>query len=95
MGNALKWAQNQANYSDDVADWAIATNRALGSLRDSLVRAIGSGALTISAGNGVSRTFRIVAELQSALATIDALIAKSTRSGPRISTIRVSSSSGW
>ncbi|MEI7608521.1 MAG: hypothetical protein WCJ64_14180 [Rhodospirillaceae bacterium] len=95
MSNALLWARNEANFTDSVADWSIATNMALPSLRDALVRAIGSGALTISTGNGVSRTFRSVAELQSALSTINALIAKSSRSGPRISTLRVSSSSGW
>ena len=94
MGNALRNARTNAAFYDDLAQWATASNLALGELRDSLIRAIGSGSLSVSAG-GVSRTFRSVAELQSALSTIDTLIRKSTRSGPRVSTIRITSSSGW
>ena len=66
----------------------------LQSYRDGLMKALGTGTLSVSAG-GVSRSFRSVAELQSAINTIDAEIRKVSRGGPRISTIRVASDKGW
>lgn len=66
----------------------------LNAYRDGLVKAMGTGTLLVEAG-GVRRQFRTVAELQQAIAGIDAEIAKVSRGGQRISTIRISSEKGW
>ncbi len=66
----------------------------LQSYRDGLIKALGTGTLSVSAG-GVSRSFRSVAELQQAISTIDAEMRKVSRGSTRISTIRVASDKGW
>jgi len=61
-------------------------------MRAALVKGLGSPTLTVTAG-GVSRQFRSVAEIRSAIATIDQEI-KSAGGGQRVSLIRINSSKG-
>jgi len=70
----------------------MATAAELQSYRDALVKAVGSGTLTVEAG-GVKRTFRSVGELRSAIATIDAEL-RTAGGTQRVSMIRISSSKG-
>lgn len=87
-------AQTAAERHGTAANWAALTAYQLPAWRYALVAALASGSLTVSAG-GATRTFRSIAELQSALTSIDAEIGRTARSGPRIRTITVSSASGW
>ena len=94
MTGTIAALKAQAEWSDAPADWAALTAARLPMLRDALVVALGSGSLVVSAA-GVSRSFRSIAEIKSALATVDAEILKSQRSGQPVRTIRVASDKGW
>ncbi|MBI1207634.1 MAG: hypothetical protein GC191_10150 [Azospirillum sp.] len=63
----------------------------LNAYRDGLLKAIGTGSLSVTAG-GIARTFRSISELRAALATIDREIA--SVNSARVRVIRVSSSKG-
>ena len=94
MSETVAALKAQALWTNDASDWAALTAAQLPSFRNALIVALGSGSLTVSAG-GVSRSFRSIGEIKQALATVDAEIEKSRRSGPPVRTIRVSSDKGW
>ena len=64
----------------------------LAAYREGLLKALGSGTLTVIAG-GVTRTFRSVAEIQRALAALDRE-RQALGGGTPVALIRINSSKG-
>lgn len=63
--------------------------------REALVRSMGSGTLSVSAG-GVSRTYRSIGELQQALAAINAqLVAAGGGGAQKVRKIRINAARRW
>ena len=68
---------------------------ALTASKDALLKALGNGTLTVSAA-GVTRTFRSIAEIQQAIAAVDAQIRAAGGGAPRISQVQINSGPrGW
>ena len=96
MADTQGWSQPKllrevARNSNAPSDWQAATVAALWERRDAIIRALGSAQLTIRIGDH-SEQFRSIAELQSALVTIEAQIRKGASIAPRVSSVTVLSS---